>query len=107
MASVHERPMEVLGAQLRSVSPRVLGGIGLASGVIAFTAVTLGFPSWILLGASLVVWALTGWGLFFQPNPRRPLLSALGALLVLSAVAAAFIVLSGLYMRALGPSWIL
>ena len=107
MAQSHERPIEVLGERLRSLSPEALGVAGLASGVLALGAVILGFPSWMLLGATLVVWALSGWALFFQPNPRPRLVSALGAFLVLSAALTAFAVLAGLYLRALGPSWIL
>lgn len=107
MAQVQERPIEVLEERLHTFSPRALGTIGLVSGLIALGAVILGFPSWMLLGTTLVVWVLSGWALFFQPNPRPPLVSALGAFLVLTAGAAAFAVLAGLYMRVLGPSWIL
>jgi hypothetical protein len=107
MAQASDRPIVVLGEQLRSLSPRALGAAGLLSGFIALAAVVLGFPSWMLLGTTLVVWVLSGWALFFQPDPRAPLVSALGAFLVLSAVAMALAVLGGLYLRALGPSWIL
>jgi hypothetical protein len=107
MAQARERPIEVLGERLRGVSPEALGAAGLASGVIALGAVILGFSSWMLLGTTLVVWVLCGWALFFQPNPRPWLVSALGAFLVLSAAVTALAVLAGLYLRALGPSWIL
>jgi hypothetical protein len=107
MFAIKETPISVLGDQLRSLSPRSLGAIGLVSGLIGLAAVVLGFPSWMLLGTALVVWILSGWALFFRPGPDQPLVAAFGSFLVLSAAAAALAVLVGLYLLALGPSWIL
>jgi ABC-type sulfate transport system permease component len=61
----------------------------------------------MLLGTALVVWILSGWAIFFQTAPRRPVISALGTIMFASALAAAVAVLAGLYLAALGPSWIL
>lgn len=107
MAQVQERPIEVLEERLHTFSPRALGTIGFVSGLIALGAVILGVPSWMLLGTTLVVWILSGWALFFQARPSIPLVSALGAFLVASALATAIAVLLGLFLLALGPSWIL
>jgi hypothetical protein len=105
MIQTQERPIAALGAMLRRLSPNALGGIGLASGLAALAAVVLGFPSGLLLGTALVIWILSGWALFFQPNPPLALESKLGAVVILSAAVAAFTVLMGLYLLALGPSW--
>ncbi len=90
-----------------SLSARTLGAIGLAVGLIALIAAVLGSPSWMLLGTALVVWILCGWGLFFRAGARDRRMAALGSVLLLSAALAALAVLSGVYMIALGPSWIL
>lgn len=87
--------------------PWALGSLGLAAGAIALAAVLLGSPPAILLGVAAVVWILSGWAIYFRHAPRHPGMVALGSLLLFSAAAAALVVLSGLYLLFLGPSWIL
>ena len=87
--------------------PRALGSIALIDGLIAFTAVALGSASWILLGVATVVWIVCGWAIHFRPRPRQPLVAALGSVLLWSAALATLVVLTGVYLLALGPSWIL
>lgn len=106
MIDVDETPSSVLGGQLRTVSPRALGATGLGAGLIALATVVLGSTSWMLLGTAHVAWILSGWALFVGPNPRRPVVAALGSFLLLSATVAAFAVLVGVYLAALGPSWV-
>ena len=89
------------------LSPRALGITALIAGVVAFGAVAIGSSSWILLGAALTVWSLCGWAIYFRPNPGTRLRAALGTVMFLSAAVAALLTLSGLYLLALGPSWIL
>ena len=88
-------------------SPRTLGAIALIDGVLALTAVALGSASWILLGTAVVVWIVCGWAIHFRPRPSQPLVAALGSVLLWSAVLAAVVVLTGVYLLALRPSWIL
>lgn len=90
-----------------SPSPRMLGAIALVDGIFALTVVALGSSSWILLGIAVVVWILCGWAIYFRPRPRQPLIAALGSVLLWSAALVALAVLSGVYLLALGPSWIL
>lgn len=107
MPEAAETRFGVSAAPARTLSPRALGAIGLGDGLIALTIVALGSSSWMLLGAALVVWVLCGWAIFFRPRSRQPLINALGSILLLTAAVAALAVLSGLYLLALGPSWIL
>lgn len=85
----------------------MLGAIALVDGIFALTVVALGSSSWILLGIAVVVWILCGWAIYFRPRPRQPLIAALGSVLLWSAALVALAVLSGVYLLALGPSWIL
>ncbi|MEO7823183.1 MAG: hypothetical protein ABIS15_06215 [Gemmatimonadaceae bacterium] len=87
--------------------PRTLGAVALLDGIFALTVVVLGSPSWILLGSLLVVWIVCGWAIYFRPRPRQPLIAALGSVLLWSAALVALAVLTGVYLLALGPSWIL
>ncbi|HEU4747018.1 MAG TPA: hypothetical protein VFS56_00855 [Gemmatimonadaceae bacterium] len=81
------------------------GLLGLAAGLVALIAVVMGSQSWMLLGSAVVVWTLSGWAIYVGPRPRQREMAILGSLLLLSAAAAALVVLSGLYLRILGPSW--
>ncbi len=107
MTEAAKTPFPVSTEPPRGLSPRALGVIGLGSGLTALTIVVMGSSSWILLGTALVVWILCGWAIFFRPRPRHALVEALGLVLLLSAAVAALAVLSGVYLLALGPSWIL
>jgi hypothetical protein len=89
------------------LSPQSLGAIALAAGVAALTAAIAGSASWILLAAALAVWSICGWALYFRSRPSRQVVATLGTVLLLSAAIAALVALSGLYLLALGPSWIL
>lgn len=88
-------------------SPRTLGIIALVDGIFALALVVSGSSSWILLGTLLVVWIVCGWAIYFRPRPRQPLIAALGSVMLWSAALAALTVLAGVYLLALGPSWIL
>lgn len=90
-----------------ALSPRTLGTIALTVGLVALAAVAAGSSSWILLAAALAVWSLCGWAIYFRRGPQDPITATLGFVLLLSAAVAALIALSGLYLGALGPSWIL
>lgn len=100
-------PSLVLGEQLGRVPPRILGAVGLGTGVLALLVVVLGASSWMLLGTALLLWILSGWALYFLPKPHQPVVAALGSFLLFSAALAATAVLLGLYLVVLGPSWIL
>lgn len=99
-----EVPLVVSPARL---SPRTLGTVALAAGLVALTAVLAGSTSWMIPGAALAVWSLSGWAIYFRSAAPDRVTAALGAVLLLSAAAATLVVLSGLYLLALGPSWIL
>jgi len=88
-------------------SPRTLGATAFAAGLIALSVSASGSPSWILLGAALAVWSFCGWAIYFRRRSLDRVSATLGSVLLLSAAAAALVVLSGLYLLALGPSWIL
>jgi hypothetical protein len=90
-----------------AVSSRAAGVVALADGVITLAAVAFGRSSWILMGIALVVWIMCGWSIYFQPRPTHPAVALLGTALLISAGIAALVVLSGLYLLVLGPSWIL
>ena len=89
------------------ISQRKLATIALVAGLVALTTVIAGSSSWILLGAALSVWSFCGWAIYFRPQPRQRAAAVLGSVLLVSAITAALAVLSGLYLLALGPSWIL
>jgi hypothetical protein len=75
--------------------------------MLALTVVVLGSSSWMILGTLLAVWIACGWAIYFRPRPRQPLIAALGSVLLWSAALVALAVLTGVYLLALGPSWIL
>ena len=89
------------------LSPQSLGAISFAAGVVALAAAVAGSASWILLGAALAVWSICGWAMFFRARPNQRTVAILGSVLLLSAAIAALVAISGLYLLALGPSWIL
>lgn len=89
------------------LSQQALGRIALAAGVIALIAAATDKASWILLGAALAIWSVCGWAIYFRPRPRHPVAATLGSVLLISGVIAALAALSGIYLLALGPSWIL
>ena len=99
-----EVPLVVSPARL---SPTTLGTTALAAGLVALTAVLAGASSWMILGAALAVWSVCGWAIYFRPHTPDRITAVLGAVLLLSAATATLVVLSGLYLLALGPSWIL
>ncbi len=107
MVEAAETPVPVFTESHSSIPAWTLGAVGLAAGLMALIAVLTGSPSWMLLGCAVVVWATCGWAIYFRPRPRQHLVAALGSLLLASAALAALAVLSGLYLLALGPSWIL
>jgi len=102
-----DTPLALLDTRRPPLPQWVLGTLGLVSGVIALTSVVVESASWMKLGAALVIWILSGWAIYFGGRPRQSPMARLGALLLISAAAAALAVLSGVYLRVLGPSWIL
>jgi hypothetical protein len=54
-----------------------------------------------------MVWIVCGWSVYFRFAPSDSVVARLGVVLLASAGLIAIAVLSGLYLLALGPSWIL
>lgn len=90
-----------------TASPGFLGALSLGTGAAALAVVLSNFGSSIVLGALMVPWILCGRGLFVDPGNTSRANQLIGNVLFWSAAATALVVLSELYMLALGPSWIL
>lgn len=95
-----------LAEEARRFSPEALAAVGLASGALAFAAALVGIRSWMLPGSALALWLFSGCGLFFRTEPTSRAVSVAAFLLVVSGVLVAVGVLVGLYLVALGPSWV-
>jgi len=112
MASSHElKPRDtiltVLAGHAIRHSPPTLRLLGIGSGLVALAAVLLGAGSWILLGSMFVIWCYAGWAIFFGERARiAPAMLAAEYVLVASGLIVALGVLTGLYLIALGPSWV-
>jgi|1185.fasta_scaffold220286_1 hypothetical protein len=88
-----------------TISPRVLGAIGLVSGVVALVAARLGRGSWVVPGIAFVVWCLSGWQLFFADARNNRAIRILGYLFLATGLLVAAAVMVKLYLLALGPAW--
>lgn len=98
----------VLAARARATSPRVLGAIAAAAGVVALAAVVLGIGDWTLLTACYLVWSFAVWGLVFGPaHPPTRRWRAVELFIVVSDTVLAIALGIGLFFLALGPRWML
>ncbi|HWL40444.1 MAG TPA: hypothetical protein VNO75_09415 [Gemmatimonadaceae bacterium] len=79
----------------------------LVAGATALGASLAGATSWSLLAACYVAWCYSGWALYFAGRVQSGALRVLEYVFVVSGLIAALTLAAHLYMRALGPSWIL
>jgi len=102
-----ENVFSSLAEEARRYSPGSLAAVGLGSGALALGAALIGIRSWIVPGAAFVLWIFSGCALFFRTKPTSRLVSISALFLLLSGTLVALAVLVGLYLLALGPSWVL
>ncbi len=102
-----ENVFSVLAAEARGFAPRRLAAVGGGSGAIALAAALLGVRSWIVPAAAFALWLFSGCALFFRARPTSRLVSIAALFLLMSGIVVALAVIVGLYLLALGPSWVL
>ncbi|MFL5594588.1 MAG: hypothetical protein ACJ77S_12700 [Gemmatimonadaceae bacterium] len=93
--------------EARRFSQRGLGLVGLGSGTVALAATLLGMRSWLLPAAAFALWLFSGCALFFRTKAASRLVSVCAFVLILSGGIVVLAVFVDLYLRALGPAWIL
>jgi hypothetical protein len=88
-----------------TISRRVLGALGLVSGIVGLIAVRLGRGSWVVPGIAFVIWCLSGWRLFFADARNNKTIRILGYVFLATGLLAAAAIMMKLYLLALGPAW--